>query len=539
MNSIKAKVFLGGILAALVSLILAVVGVYSTSQGTEALAMVYEKQVLSSAALKDVDRHLKEMRYRMAATSLGVLPGASSNIALNEARVEIPKQWALYKEKTRDGIMNAEVAEQIGIFEKQLELLPAFMDKLGSAFTVDDATTISGYLSNDWPAFHSKMLKPVAKLVAFSEASVKQSYETSLAEGKRLIYVVLGVFVGGVLVLLGGIVLLAKNINCGVQGLKETLAKVAEGDLTAAVPFRRSDEFGEMGRSLDNTTSHLRGIVEGVKGAADKAAGAALSLSQQLEEVISRSATRDGRVMQVAAAMEEISVANSEVASAAGGAGEAVERNEKYARDGDANMDKNRAAMEKVVATANHTVDIVSNLNESIQKIGQITTVIREIADQTNLLALNAAIEAARAGEQGRGFAVVADEVRKLAERTSSSTSEISGVVKSIRDGTEAAVASMGEVKQDLQASAHLNELTDSALKQIVTAANQVTGLVGSIAASTKEQTSATEDVARNMEEISGLTEEDSASIRKAGKSADDVSHIAGELQHLVSRLRV
>ncbi|MDP1957193.1 MAG: methyl-accepting chemotaxis protein, partial [Rhodocyclaceae bacterium] len=336
-----------------------------------------------------------------------------------------------------------------------------------------------------------------------------------------------------------GIIFLSKNINCGVQALKETLARVSEGDLTAVVPFKRSDEFGDMGRSLENTTTHLRQIVEGVKSAADKAAGAAASLSHQLEQVITRSATRDGRVMQVAAAMEEISVANSEVASAAADAGEAVHRNEKYARDGDANMNKNRAAMEKVVNTANHSVAIVSNLNESIQKIGQITTVIREIADQTNLLALNAAIEAARAGEQGRGFAVVADEVRKLAERTSNSTSEISGVVKSIREGTEAAVASMGEVKQDLQVSARLNEETDSALKQIVTAANQVTGLVGSIAASTREQTSATEDVARNMEEISGLTEEDSASIRQAGKAADDVSHIADELQQLVGKLRV
>ncbi|MDP2196879.1 MAG: methyl-accepting chemotaxis protein [Rhodocyclaceae bacterium] len=539
MNSIKAKIFMGGILAGLISLILAVVGLYGTKQGTEALAAVYEKQVVPAAALKDIDRHLKDMRYRMAAMLTGTLPGASSVTHVDSVKLEVPKQWAIYKENTRDSVFDADTREQISIIDQQILQLPQFIDKLAKAFPAEDKATVGAMLDNEWPVFHSKMLKPLDKLVTFSEASVKQTYEASHASGQRLIYVILGVCGVGVLVLLAGILLLAKNINCGVQGLKMTLAKVAEGDLTAAVPFRRGDEFGDMGRSLDDTTTHLKGIVEGVKGAADKAAGAARNLSQQLEQVIARSATRDGRVMQVAAAMEEISVANSEVANAAGEAGVAVERNEKFAHEGDSNMDRNRVAMAKVVATANHSVEIVSNLSNSIQKIGQITTVIREIADQTNLLALNAAIEAARAGEQGRGFAVVADEVRKLAERTSSSTSEISGVVKSIRDETEAAVESMGEVKQDLQISARLNEETDSALKQIVTAANQVTGLVGSIAASTREQTSATENVARNMEEISGLTEEDTASMRQAGQAAEDVSHIATELQQLVGKLRV
>jgi methyl-accepting chemotaxis protein len=195
--------------------------------------------------------------------------------------------------------------------------------------------------------------------------------------------------------------------------------------------------------------------------------------------------------------------------------------------------------MEKVVATAHNSVGIVSNLNDSIKKIGQISTIIKEIADQTNLLALNAAIEAARAGEQGRGFAVVADEVRKLAERTASSTSEITSAVDTIRTQTEAAVASMGEVEQEVLACENFNRLTGDALEQIVSAANEVTGLVSQIADSTKEQTSASENVARNMEDISSLTEEDSVSLRQVGAAADDVSHLANELQQLVGKFRV
>ena len=539
MSSLKSKILLGGILAGVISLILAGVNVYSTNHGTDALATVYENQVVPAAALKDMDRHLKEIRFRMAGVILSQIAGAGGKTQLTEAQADIPKQWAIYKEKTRSNTLSAEASEQVASIDKHLGLLSPFLDKLGSAYSIEDKKTLGDMLENEWPAFHSGLLKPIAKLVTAQEAAIKDTYEKSRADGKRLIYIGLGVFGVGILILLVGISMLSSDIHRGIQALKDTLVKVAEGDLTASVAVKRKDEFGEMGQSLGDTTTHLQQIVDGVKRAADKAASSSVNLSLQLEQVITRGAAMNERVMHVAAAMEEISVANSEVASSAGGAGEAVRRNEEYARQGDANMGKNRAAMEKVVATANNSVRIVSNLNDSIQKIGQITTVIKEIAEQTNLLALNAAIEAARAGEQGRGFAVVADEVRKLAERTSTSTSEISGVVESIRAETEAAVASMGEVEHEIQEVSNFNSLTGDALKQIVEAANQVTGLVSRIADSTKEQTSASENVARNMEEISALTEEDSVSIRQVGQAADDVAHLANELQQLVGQFRV
>ena len=539
LNSIKAKLILIGLMAGLISFVLAAVNMYSVNQGTQALASVYENQVVPAAALKDMDRHLKEIRFRMAGVTLGSLPGAGSKNQLDEARVEIPKQWAIFKETSRSTGSGTETSDQIATIDKQLGLLPPFLDKLASAYAIEDKKTIGAMLDDEWPPFYSGLLKPIAKLVAFQETRVKETYEKSLAQGKKLTYTGLGIFGGSLLILIIGISMIATNMHKGIVALKDTLGKVAEGDLTASVPFKRDDELGEMGESLEYTTSHLREIVEVVKKSADRAANASANLSHQLEQVISRGEASNERVMHVAAAMEEISVANSEVASSAHGAAEAVLHNEAFARDGNENMGKNRSAMEQVVKTTQNSVNLVSNLNNSIQKIGQITTVIKEIADQTNLLALNAAIEAARAGEQGRGFAVVADEVRKLAERTSSSTSEISGVVAAIRAETEAAVASMSEVEREVEESANYNHLTGEALKQIVTAANQVTGLVGHIAESTKEQTAATEEIARNMEEISAITEESAANIRQVGQSAEDVSHIATELQQLVSKFKV
>lgn len=539
MKSLKAKILLGGIIAGLVSLILAAVNVYSTNQGTNALATVYENQVVPAAALKDMDRHLKEIRFRMAGVILSQIAGAGAKNQLDEAQVDIPKQWAIYKEKIQGNDLTDEAKEQIEKIDKQLVLLPPFFEKLGKAYAVEDKKTLGDLLENDWPAFQSGLLKPIAKLVSFQEAGVKETYEKSSASGKRLIFIGLAVFAVGMLVLLVGISLLSSDIHRGIQALKDTLGKVALGDLTASVAVKRKDELGEMGTSLENTTAQLKDIVAGVKRAADVAANSSTMLSMQMDQVIARTATMNDRVVRVAAAMEEIGVSNAEVANTSSGAREVVYRNEEYAQQGDQYMIKNLAAMERVVNTAKDSVGIVSHLNDSIQEISQMATVIKEIADQTNLLALNAAIEAARAGEQGRGFAVVADEVRKLAERTSLSTHQITLVVSSIRTETTAVMESMNEVEREVQESAGLNRMTDEALKQIVTSANQVTGLVGHITDSTMEQTSATEDVAKSMEEISALTEENSATIRQVGQSVIDVSAVAAELQKLVGKFRV
>lgn len=539
MRTIKTKLIFIGILAGVVSLILAGVNMYSATQGTKALATVYENQVEPVSALNDMDRTIKEIRFRMAGVILDQMPALGSNIHLKEARNSVPKHWAQFKEKTKDNTFSEEARGQIEKIDAKLKLLSEFLDKLEKAYASEDNKIVSSLLEDEWPVVQSGLLKPIDQLVIYQQAAVMETYEASQARGKKTIALGLGVLLASLLVMAVSIYMIAENINRGIKALKDTLAKVAQGDLTATVPFKRDDEIGDMGRSLDDTTSHLKSIIGKVKGAAESAAQSSSNLSSQLDQMVGRSGARNERVMHVAAAMEEISVANSEVAHSASDAGEAARRNEEFAGEGDSNMGKNQAAMNKVVATAHNSASTVSNLNGSIQKIGQITTVIKEIAEQTNLLALNAAIEAARAGEQGRGFAVVADEVRKLAERTSSSTQEISGVVESIRKETEAAVSAMSEVEHEIMESSRFNNQTGEALKQIVTAANQVNTLVGHIIENTKEQASATEAVARNMEEISALTEENSASIQRVGKEALDVSSVASELQHLVSKFRV
>jgi len=537
-KTLKAKLILVFSLAIIASLVLTVVDVYSVNKSSEALAYVYENQMRPATALQEMDSAIKEIRFRMAGVLLDQMPAAGSRNHLKEVRGKILEDWESFKNATAGNKFDGGSQAQIARIDKQIALLPAFLDKLDSAYAKDQKSLITPMLEDEWPAFHSGLVKPVSLLLPEQQLAVKQTYETSKANGKRLVLVGVSIFCISLLVLIvfGWRILL--SINQGIRVLQDAFAQIAQGDLKLKIGQTRQDEFGQMARSLEETADRLQKIVAGVKSAADKAVQSSAMLSGQVEKSIERDKQFSSRITSVAANMEQITVANSVVADMAESAAGAVKLNEDLAREGDANVSQNMTVIRNVVTTVNNSVNIVSQLNQSIRKIGQITIVIKEIAEQTNLLALNAAIEAARAGEQGRGFAVVADEVRKLAERTSSSTKEISGVVDSIRSETDAAVNAIGNIEIEIQKGAGLSQLTGAALNKIVDAAANATALVGNIVLSTKEQASATEDVAHNLEEISVVTEQNDVAIQDIGRMAGDVANIAAELQNVVGQFK-
>ncbi|MEW6313481.1 MAG: PAS domain-containing methyl-accepting chemotaxis protein [Pseudomonadota bacterium] len=327
---------------------------------------------------------------------------------------------------------------------------------------------------------------------------------------------------------------LHRSISKPLSHVMEGLRQIAEGNLNYNLSSDRTDEFGTLTRSIESMRIHFRAMIADVILASQHTAKDAKALSKQMENLIANFDSQADRVSGTGAAMEEMSAAIGEVSSHTDLEAEVVAKTRAIVEQGNAKMLQSLEATKRVESAVTTSGETIHQLNDAIQKIGEITLTIKEIAEQTNLLALNAAIEAARAGEQGRGFAVVADEVRKLAERTTNSTVDISKMVENIRSTTNAAVSSMEnavtEVKQGME---HINA-SGKSLQQILDAANQVDEMTRSTSHTLKEQTKATEEVTHSMEQISQMGESNHRSLAEVGNQVNNLMHTAEELSLLV-----
>lgn len=537
--SIKVKLFSGTLLAVVIILGLAGMNVYSIREGSSALAEVYERNVQPLTLLQEMDGVLKEVRFRLVAVPLDQMSMKGSRDQLNEARARIPQIWAEFKNKLEIDKLDEQNKEAFEKIDKQIASLDTFLEKLDQIYATNEKEKLMAPLQEEWPLINRNLLKPIAQLIPTQDAAVKNTYEKSAAIGKKLTLLTLVVMGISMVALLAFTARLVFVINRNISRLNQVLSNVAHGDLSVKAKIDQKDELGAMADSINQTVDQLRSIIGGVKHAADNLAESSNNLSKEAEQVSKRADIQTDRVMQVSAAMEQMSVSVTQISSGAGHVVGASSEAQSIAREGTGNMAKSMEATHRIVETVDSSCAVIAELIQSIEKINEISKVIKEIADQTNLLALNAAIEAARAGEQGRGFAVVADEVRKLAERTTLSTADIGTMIEAISNKTGSSVRCMEMVRHEVENGANYTNATSTTLNRIAEAAVRVTDLANQIASATHEQSAASEETVRNMEQISSITEENTASIHQVGKASENMAVTASELQRLVGQFKL
>lgn len=341
--------------------------------------------------------------------------------------------------------------------------------------------------------------------------------------------------------MLGFVVLLHVLMSRPIGTLIEMIKDVAtgDGDLTKRLSLDRTDEIGTLGKWFDTFLDSLHGIIGDVAGVTQEVAGAATEIAASSEELAAGMRQQQEQTSQVAAAMEEMSCSVTEVARKAGDASEMSSRAGKKASQGGEVVEQTIEGMNSISEEVNQSAAAVSELGERGEQIGAIISVINDIAEQTNLLALNAAIEAARAGEHGRGFAVVADEVRKLAERTTRATEEVAESINAIQRETTNAVERMGKGKLRVTEGVKLAGNAGNALREIVAGSGQVAQMIQSIAAGAEQQSSAATEVSRSIEAINAISSESAVGVRQAAEAATQLSMKAEQLQAMVNRFKL
>ncbi|WP_153116522.1 methyl-accepting chemotaxis protein [Rhodocyclus tenuis] len=373
-------------------------------------------------------------------------------------------------------------------------------------------------------------------VAAYPEAEVAR-----IANGRM--FAIIGVGVAACLLLIGLLIFLLRRLVLKPLGgepdaASAAAARIAAGDLREAIPLQRGDASSMMA-AIARMQDSLRGIVGSIHGSVGALDDAAEALVQMAERVSQGSAQQNDATSTIAATLEEITVSIRQVSDGANTVDQMAGSAGTLAGEGDVIVGEAVREMRQSAEVVNQSAKTVEQLGRDSQRVTEIVQVIKEIADQTNLLALNAAIEAARAGEQGRGFAVVADEVRKLAERTALSTQEIAGMISDIQRNTQAAIVGIEDGAVRVNSSVERAEAAGVGMTRIREATESVVHAVGEISSSLKEQSMAAELIARSVEQVANMNDENTAAVHGVTEEVRRLHELAGELRVAADTFRV
>jgi methyl-accepting chemotaxis protein len=351
--------------------------------------------------------------------------------------------------------------------------------------------------------------------------------------------VVIGTIVVALLITVVMAIVVTRSITHPLSSALLATQTVASGDLRKSIDANGNDEPARLLKALKEMQDNLRQTISHISSSSTQLASATQELSSVAEDSSSHLWRQNEEIQQAASAVTEMSAAVDEVARNAGGTAEASNESARLAFDGRDRVRETVSSLRHMTEEFTRTSATIEGLAEQSRDIGKVLDVIRAIAEQTNLLALNAAIEAARAGEAGRGFAVVADEVRALAHRTQVSTQEIEEMIDKVQGGTQAAVTSMRDSVGHAEKALNVAETAGKALEDIYDRAGQISERNLLIASASEEQAAVAREVDRNIVNISDLSTQTAAGSKQTTAASQELARLATELNTLVTRFQV
>ncbi|WP_350647191.1 methyl-accepting chemotaxis protein [Pseudomonas sp. HY13-MNA-CIBAN-0226] len=370
------------------------------------------------------------------------------------------------------------------------------------------------------------------KLLATRTADMNQAKSMALAIliGGGVLAVIFAIFVA---------MALSKTIVGRLRQAVDIAKTIAEGRLDSRIEKSGTDEVGTLFDAFAVMQERLRGMITQIKTGAEQLVAAAHEISSASTQLSVSTHEQSNAASSMAATVEQLTVSINHVSDNADEAHAISTDSGRQSLDGSNVIQSTLASMQLIAETVQASATQIGELGEHSEQISSIVNVIKDIADQTNLLALNAAIEAARAGEQGRGFAVVADEVRLLAQRTANSTQEITGMIKKIQTGTRNAVTNMDAGVEQVKLGVDLANQAGEAIVNIRDASSNVVSVVNMISLALREQTAASQDVARNVERIAQMSQQNSQAVEETSETAKGLQVLAQSLESQVGKFKL
>ncbi len=471
--------------------------------GTYSIGLGY----LNSDASRDMDSLLEEIQ-RLAV-----------NYAQAQSFLQQPELQSL----------RAPAAASIESLDRVQEI---FEDEIIMAATYDDS----------WDNYFQRISVEMAKTHGFSEAILgylEGALAQRLGEGKRAMLILVSALVVILLLIVWLYLGFYMATRRTIEELSATMRQVAAGDMTGRVKVTSRDELGNLAGEFNGSIERIQGLIRHVS----QTSGQVSDQSRQVVGISAESSqaveAQRSQIEQVATAMNEMAATSQEVARSAALAVTNAEQVNNETANGRRMVESSVDGIEKLAGEIENSVKVINNLAEDSASISRVLDVIKGVAEQTNLLALNAAIEAARAGEQGRGFAVVADEVRTLAQRTQQSTQEIEQMIARLQDGVGAAVKAMGSSHSMTGEAVDSSLKVQSALDNILRAVTQIVDQSQQIAAAAEQQTAVSHDIDQNIVQINQSGERTADGARRTEQASGRMGELVSELQKIISAFRV